>query len=82
MNSRIARKKLHLSKRYDPNFISAEYNHLNIKAARYLGVWDKILWIYPLRPKPVKIHVSWEKLSDPYPSFQIDIKEKLVDVKQ
>ena len=81
MNSRIARKRLHISKHNVPSPILAHYDHLNIKAARYLRIHNKIIWLHTFKPKLLEIQLSWEKVSeiDLDSSFCTPIKEKLVD---
>lgn len=58
MNARIARKRLHISKKR-VRALTAEFNALNAKAARRLGIYDKIFWLYPIDCSYLAIAKTW-----------------------
>lgn len=80
MNARIARKKLSISKHNKNNFLMMRsYTALNVKAARYLGLYDKIFWLYPFKAEPRNIRVNWSTVSETEIENSFGLEDTLVE---
>ena len=81
MNARIARKRLSISKHNKNNLLMRSYTALNVKAARYLGLYDKIAWLYPFKAKPRNIRVNWSTVieTEIENSFHFGLEDTLVE---